>query len=222
MGESQTIRHELRQLKVLQGLCGSVDFDAFPTTPHDAFIIWLREAIAADVKEPHAMTLSTVDKEGRPDARVLILKNVDDCGFHFAVKSTSPKGVQIASQKHVALTFYWPEQGRQVRIRGAAIRRPDQDCKRDFLDRPLESRISATASKQSQVLRDKAQLLEAVSSTRHKLEADPDFVLPGWEVYAVEPVEVEFWQGACDRLHQRLQYVAGPEAGTWRKQVLWP
>ncbi|KAM5343917.1 hypothetical protein ACJ41O_012454 [Fusarium nematophilum] len=219
---ANSLREQLRNLKVLQGPLEAPNFDTFPATPHEAFTAWLQEAIAAGVKEPHAMTLSTVDEHGRPDARVLILKNSDERGFHLAIKADSPKGAQIAAHKHVALTFYWPEQGRQVRIRGAATQLLENECKKDFSDRPLESRIGAIASKQSQVLEDPGQLLEAVNSARRRLEDDPDFDMPGWKVYVVEPEAVEFWQGASDRLHQRLQYVAGSEIGTWKKQLLWP
>lgn len=92
MNSDDSFRIELRNTKVLEGPFPDLDFNTFPETPHDAFKLWFHEAVSAGVKEPHAMTLSTVDESGYPDARVLILKNVDARGWHFAVKADSPKG----------------------------------------------------------------------------------------------------------------------------------
>ncbi|KAI8719463.1 Pyridoxamine 5 -phosphate oxidase [Fusarium sp. LHS14.1] len=134
--ENNTLRNQLRHLKVLEGPLSKCDFEAFPNTPQAAFELWMQEAIEARVKEPHAMTLSTVDDQGWPDARVLILKNVDTRGWHFAIKGNSPKGKQLVTNPYASLTFYWPEQGRQVRIRGRAVQLPEEECRQDFLDRP--------------------------------------------------------------------------------------
>ncbi|CAM1508155.1 Fc.00g050030.m01.CDS01 [Cosmosporella sp. VM-42] len=168
------------------------------------------------------MTLSTVDERGWPDARVLILKNVDSRGWHFAVNADSPKGQQIAENSHVALTFYWPQIGRQIRLRGVASRLPDAECVQDFTARPLGSKVSAMATKQSRVLHDRDELLRAVDEAQKLMEEEPDQVLPKWTVYAVAPDVVEFWQGATDRLHKRLQYVPRRSGGEWQKQLLWP
>ncbi|WAO84289.1 Pyridoxamine 5 -phosphate oxidase [Fusarium falciforme] len=220
--ENHTLRSELRHLKVLEGPLLKCDFETFPNTPQAAFEMWVQEAIEAGVKEPHAMTLSTVDDQGWPDARVLILKNVDARGWHFAVKGNSPKGKQLATNPYAALTFYWPEQGRQVRIRGRAVQLPEGECRQDFLDRPLSSKIAALASQQSQVLERAHQVQQAVESVRQEFEENDDFPLPDWKVYAVDPIAVEFWQGAKDRLHQRLRYKHESAEEPWEKQLLWP
>lgn len=217
-----TTRSLLRSLPVLKGTFHDPDFDNFPDTPQDAFKAWLNAAIQASVHEPHAMTLSTVDDQGWPDARILILKDVDNRGWHFSVKSGSPKGLQIANNHRVALTFYWPEVGRQIRLRGVATRLSDAECQADLNERPLASKISALASKQSQVMSDRKDLDVAMEQAKRTLENDPDSVSLDWSVYAVLPDIVEFWQGSPDRLHHRLQYSRGGNNDGWEKQLLWP
>ncbi|KAM3504745.1 hypothetical protein MY11210_008247 [Beauveria gryllotalpidicola] len=101
--DDDSFRTELRNTKVLEGPFPDLDFDKFPENPHDSFKLWFREAVAAGVREPHAMTVSTVDDQGHPDARILILKNVDARGWQFAVKSDSPKGKQLASTGRMRL-----------------------------------------------------------------------------------------------------------------------
>ncbi|KAE8334044.1 hypothetical protein BDV39DRAFT_188344 [Aspergillus sergii] len=143
MAEQDNIRTQLRNLPVLEGPFAEVNFANFPDTPQDAFRIWLDEAIRAGVKEPHAMMLATVDEQGYPDARVLILKNVDERGWHFAVKADSPKAQQLEANGCAALTFYWPQVGRQIRVRGTAIQLPDAECREDFAERPFKSKLNA-------------------------------------------------------------------------------
>jgi pyridoxamine 5'-phosphate oxidase len=134
----RSLKEKLRGLPSLKGPFQDIDMAALPDTPHEAFREWLDEAIANGIKEPHAMTLSTVDEHAWPDARVLILKNIDERGWHFATKADSPKGQQIAGNCQVALTFYWPQLGRQIRLRGKAIKLPDAECAEDFLGRRIE------------------------------------------------------------------------------------
>ena len=220
--ESNSLRRELRNLKVLQGPLQKCDFDSFPGTPQEAFQRWLHEAVAAGVKEPHAMTVSTVDDDGWPDARVLILKGVDHRGWHFAAKANSPKGRQADGNGHAALTFYWVDQGRQIRIRGKVLRLPRSECDADFDSRPLSSKISALSSKQSEVLEDEGHLRQALEHTRSIVKTGEDVRSLEWIVYAVEPAIVEFWQGAADRLHQRLQYKMKAGEQVWEKSLLWP
>lgn len=168
------------------------------------------------------MTLSTVDECGFPDARVLILKNLDQRGWHFAIKADSPKGKQIVNNPAVALTFYWPEVGRQIRIRGQAVQLPAEDCARDFLERPAGSKATALASKQSAVLEDRATLNEQFRRAQEKIAADADYVSEAWKVFAVAARSVEFWQGATDRMHQRLRYETVDAGKRWVQQMLYP
>ncbi|MDB5487643.1 MAG: pdxH, partial [Reyranella sp.] len=115
------LRDKLRALKSLPGPFPAFDPAAAPADPRDLFSSWLEAAIDAGIREPHAMTLSTVDEDGHPDARILILKNLDEAGWHFATTRTSPKGRQIEASPRAALTFYWQPLGRQVRISGAVV-----------------------------------------------------------------------------------------------------
>jgi len=217
-----SIKEKLRQLPSLKAPLPEFDMSAMPATPHEAFGLWLESAVAANVREPHAMTLSTVDEHGEPDARVLILKNVDTRGWHFAIKSESPKARQIATQPKVALTFYWPALGRQNRMRGEAVLLPAQECAEDFLGRPVGSRVSAIASTQSDILGNEQELAQKLVDAQAFLESNPAHVETGWCVYAVAPTVVEFWQGATDRNHKRLRYTAAQGGTTWTTARLWP
>ncbi|KAF5652411.1 pyridoxamine 5 phosphate oxidase [Fusarium sp. NRRL 25303] len=218
------LQAKLRALPVLEGASHPrEEFTSFPETPHQAFETWLDEAISANVPEPHAVTLSTVDDQGFPDARVLILKNVDHRGWHFAIKATSPKGRQISSNNNVALTFYWPKIGRQIRLRGKANALPRSECEQDWTARSAMAKITAKVSRQSEPLNDphelEAKMVEAVKS--HEIEGQ-ESSSEGWVVYAVAPQTVEFWQASSDRLHQRLKYTWDPAQSTWSKAALWP
>ena len=210
----------LRSLKVLQGPFPRFDMDNAPDDPIMLFREWLNQAIAENVSEPHAMTLSTVDGDGLPDARVLILKNVDKAGFHFAISAASRKGSQLFEHPKAALTFHWKEQARQIRIRGPVIDQGDAASARDYLARPKSSRAAAALGKQSQVLDDPEELSLAVATALGKVEADTEFVTPLWRLKAVDADEIEFWQGTATRNHQRLSYRRHGEA--YEKFRLWP
>lgn len=221
MGE-QSMKDILRQIPSLRGPLPVNNFTTLPERPHEAFKIWLEDALNAEVREPHAMTLSTVDENGWPDARVLILKNVDERGWHFSMKASSPKGRQIEKNHHVALTFYWPALGRQVRMRGPALALPTEECALDFMSRPIGSRKAAMASLQSEVLSDAEDLNDRLAEAQAFLTDHPDHVESGWLVYAVDPFVVEFWQGAIDRNHKRLQYTLSGDGKSWLSARLWP
>lgn len=212
----------LRGLPSLKGPFRPLDLGTFPSGPQEAFIDWLKDAIDNNTKEPHAMTLSTVDEDGFPDARVLILKNLDHRGWHFAIKADSPKGQQILKNPAVALTFYWPHLGRQVRIRGVATQLSAEESARDFFERPIGSKVTALASKQSEVLEDAEKLQQGLHNAQEKMRKEPDYVSPAWTVFAVAPRSVEFWQGATDRMHQRLRYETSPADEEWKKNMLYP
>ncbi|KAJ5935786.1 pyridoxamine 5'-phosphate oxidase [Penicillium verhagenii] len=222
MMQIESFRTDLRNTKVLQGPFPVLNFDTFPETPHDAFKQWFHEATDAGVREPHAMTLSTVDENGYPDARVLILKNVDDRGWHFAVKADSPKGKQLQMNGRAALTFYWPQVARQIRVKGTAIALSDEESALDYQSRPLASRISAVASNQSEVLPDWEELTRNLAETKLKMSENHLVGVTQWRVYAVLPTIVEFWQGSDTRLHRRLRYSYKHEQNEWQRDLLWP
>lgn len=214
------IRELLRGLKSLPGPYLPFDTAQAPAEPETLFLEWLQIAIEAGIREPHSMTLSTVDSDGHPDARVLILKNVDDHGWHFAITRNSPKGRQISQTASVALTFYWPALGRQVRIRGAAQDMGPQVHAADFLARPHGSRAGALLGRQSDVLASDRELEEGLTEQLERLEENPQLVSPQWAVYAVRPDIIEFWQGHEQRRHVRLRYQRNGSA--WTTERLWP
>ena len=214
------LRELLRGLKSLPGPYQPFDVARAPASPEALFAEWLQAAIEAAVREPHAMTLSTVDEDGHPDARVLILKNVDEHGWHFAITRGSPKGRHVRQMPNVALTFYWPALGRQVRLRGVAHDMGAEVQAADFLARPHGSRAGALMGRQSDVLESEQALEDALAVQSRRLEAAPGLVAPQWAVYAVRPDVVEFWQGHEQRRHVRLRYVRG--AAGWATERLWP
>ena len=219
---TQSIQATLRELPSLAGPLPPSELDHLPDTPQDAIQIWLSHAISEKVKEPHAMTLSTVDPEGQPDARVLILKDLDDRGWHFAISADSAKGRQMAASPKVALSFYWPQLGRQVRLRGSAVALSEAESAQSFRGRSAGARATAAASRQSQVLGGADELRGRLGEARRLVRESPDFVLPAWRACVVRPDAVEFWQGASDRMHERLQYVRGADGDAWEKRRLWP
>ena len=214
------LRATLRALPVLAGSAPEFVPDQAPDDPISLFAEWLETAVRQGVPEPHAMTLSTVDDTGQPDARVLILKDVDADGWHFAVTAASAKGAQLAANPVAALTFYWPAQVRQIRIRGVVTADSRDRAAADFLARSTGARALALLGRQSQPLTRPADVDGALPAARARLDADPTLVPDEWTSYAVAPDRVEFWQGDPERRHRRLLYVRA--AGTWESSLLWP
>ncbi|NLR97673.1 pyridoxamine 5'-phosphate oxidase [Rhizobium sp. P38BS-XIX] len=214
------MRDDLRLLKSLAGPFPAFDPDLTPDEPRELFSQWLRDAIAADIKEPHAMVLSTVDENGMPDARVLILKNLDHRGWHFATTGEGPKGRQIALNPSVSLTFYWSALGRQVRLRGVALQAETHERDADFRARATGAKAVALIGRQSDVMGSRHDLEDALRQQHRRLHEEPDLVASGWALFIVMPHEVEFWQGNSDRRHDRLRYRR--EKAGWIKEQLWP
>ena len=193
-----------------------------PPAPHELFLEWLRDA-GEGVLAPHAFTLSTVDATGAPDARVVVLKDVDAAGFYVASSADSPKGVQLAKDPRAALTFFWPGRGRQVRVRGTAAPCDPEVSASDFRERSPASRVEAFIGHQSEVLADPSELRAAAQEAERRVRADPDLVAPGWTRYLITPLSVEFWQASPDRRHVRLRYRRDPDTPTgWLTERLWP
>ncbi|KKC39345.1 oxidase [Devosia epidermidihirudinis] len=214
MTDLNSTRDLLRNLPSLAGPLWPFVTEDAPDAPQTLFSTWLRDAIDAGIAEPHAMTLSSVDAAGHPDARVLILKDVDQSGWHFASVSDGPKGRQIAANPNVALTFYWQRFGRQVRIRGEAIALSAEASARDFAARSPVARAMAMVGRQSDTLGERSDIERALRSGINE-----DVTL-SWTVYAVAPRSVEFWQGDADRRHVRLRYERQTDG--WSKALLWP
>ncbi|MDT7724759.1 MAG: pyridoxamine 5-phosphate oxidase [Actinomycetota bacterium] len=190
-----------------------------PRTPQQLFLGWLDEA-GEHVLAPHAVTLSTVDSEGAPDARVVILKDVDHAGWYVASSADSPKGIQLAKDPRAALTFFWPGRGRQVRLRGRVTPTSAEISADDFRNRPPASRAEALIGHQSEVLEHPDDLLRAAEAAARRIEENPDLVAEGWTRYLITPDSVEFWQASHDRRHVRLRYRRDGE--DWLRERLWP
>ena len=215
-----TVRELIRGLPVLRGCAPEFDPDAAPENPVELFVAWFEHAVYAGVTEPHAMTVSTTDPQGRPNARVLILKDVDESGWHFAVSAVSRKGSDITANPVAALTFYWPELARQVRVSGPVVADGPEVSAQDFLARSVGSRATAMTRRQSQPLVDENELTAALEKAHHEIERDPQIVPDEWISYAVRADRVEFWQGDAGRRHRRLCYEADGES--WCRTRLWP
>jgi pyridoxamine 5'-phosphate oxidase len=210
----------LRSLPTLAAQPLEFDLGTAPNDPVQLFLEWLGTAVEHQVPEPHAMTVSTGDERG-PDARVLILKDLDDRGWWFATSSSSPKGRQLARSAHAALTFHWPLVGRQVRVRGPVIRGSAAESAADFADRSAGARAVALASRVSEPLQSEVELDEAVRRAKADLDRDPALPFPSWQLYAVVADRVEFWQSDSRRRHRRLQY-ARADGESWTHHALWP
>lgn len=192
------------------------------SAPVPQFRAWLDEALAAHLDEPTAMTVSTVDPDGQPSARVVLLKGLpDDATFLFYTNYDSRKGRELAAQPRAALTFFWPGLERQVRVEGRVEKAPDTMSTDYFQSRPRGSQVGAWASPQSQPIADR----ETLEAREHEVEQqfagqDPLPRPPHWGGYLLHPTRVEFWQGRPSRLHDRIVY---EQAGdTWRRSRLAP
>ncbi|MEU0879222.1 pyridoxal 5'-phosphate synthase [Lentzea sp. NPDC005914] len=215
-----TVADLLRGLPSLAGPLPAFDPSDVPANPDELFAAWLSEAISAGLIEPHALTLSTVDVEGRPSARVLILKDLVDGVWHFASSALSRKGKELANTPFAALTFYWPVLGRQVRVRGAVSVANGEDSARDFLARSPSARANALLGRQSDLLADRGELEQALAESIKQVEGDPSAVAPAWTLYHLAADEVEFWQGDTSRKHARVQY--SRSGSGWTRAMLWP
>lgn len=187
--------------------------------PISQFEIWLNEAFAAEVHEPTAMNVATVGADGKPQARMVLLKEVNEQGFVFFSNYTSRKGQAIDANPFVALTFFWAELERQVRVEGSIFRLPENESDEYFASRPYTSRLGAWASEQSQVIENKNVLISraAMFGVKHPINVPRP---PHWGGYVIAPERVEFWQGRPSRLHDRIVYRRGN--GVWQKERLAP
>ena len=210
----------LRAIRVFDGELPAFDPAAVPDDPVALFVDWIVGAIEAGTPEPHVAVLSTVDEAGRPDARALILKDVDERGWWFASSSAGPKGTQLAARPFAALTWYWPGQARQIRVRGE-VRPADPDVSAaDFLARAPGGRAEALVGRQSEPLADPALLAEALADAEARIAAEPGLVAKDWTRYVLRADEVQFFQGSQQRKHTRVAYRRTGE--DWSHTLLWP
>jgi pyridoxamine 5'-phosphate oxidase len=211
----------LRGLEVFPAELPEFDVRSAPGDPVTLFLTWLAEAVRDKVLGPHAMTLATADAAGRVSSRVLICKDVDADGrWYFASDAESVKGRDLAANPCAAASFYWPQQGRQIRISGLAASAGTQASAADFLARPPASRAAALVGRQSEPVDDPADLDAAFRQSQAAVDADPGLIAPGWTLYALSADAVEFWQADQQRRHIRLQYQR--TADNWTTRRLWP
>lgn len=188
--------------------------------PFGLFVDWLAEARAHEINDSNAMTLATVDADGLPDARIVLLKDVDARGFTFYSNRESAKGVELDASPSAALVFHWKSLRRQVRVRGPVESVSPEEADAYFASRARESRIGAWASDQSRPLSDRQALIDAVAEQTARFEGE-DVPRPDrWNGWRVRPSAIEFWRDRPFRLHDRLRFVRAGEA--WRRERLWP
>lgn len=191
------------------------------TTPLAQLQHWLNQALTSQVNEPTAMNIATVDENGKPSARMVLLKEINEQGLVFFSNYHSRKGQEIEKNPFAAATFFWAELERQVRVEGKIQRLPESESDAYFSSRPYSSRIGAWASRQSEVLKSKTTLMSRAAgiATKYPLHVPRP---PFWGGYLLLPEAVEFWQGRPSRLHDRICYHQNQQAQQWIKERLYP
>jgi pyridoxamine 5'-phosphate oxidase len=186
------------------------------------FRLWLNEALAAQLEEPTALTLSTVSATGQPSARVVLLKGLpEDNGFLFYTNYESRKGQELAAQPLAAISFFWPGLERQVRVEGRVEKAPEALSTEYFQSRPRSSQLGAWASPQSQVIESREELEAREAELAQQFgDQDPLPRPPHWGGYILRPQRIEFWQGRPSRLHDRIVYER--EGSAWHRSRLAP
>jgi pyridoxamine 5'-phosphate oxidase len=199
----------------------TLDITNVSNDPIAQFNKWFDEAIKAKVLEPNAMSLATVSNDHPPSCRIVLLKGIEENKFLFYTNYQSHKGKELENNPVCALTFFWPELERQIRIEGIAGRVSENKSIEYFQSRPLDSQISAWASPQSSIIQNRIILEDRVKQIEKKFEGNKVLPKPHqWGGYEVDPLLIEFWQGRQSRLHDRLEYIKVD--GSWKAHRLAP
>ena len=199
---------------------GSLSEEDVQKNPIDQFNIWFDQARHAELPEPNAMTVASVDADGKPSARVVLIKEVTPQGFVFFTNYESRKGQALTHNPQAALLFFWPELERQIRIEGTVEKLSEDASDEYFHSRPLDSRIGAWASPQSQVIPGRSVLVTKAAEYALKFALNPPRP-PHWGGFKVKPHTLEFWQGRPSRLHDRIRYTQ-QAYGMWKIERLAP
>jgi pyridoxamine 5'-phosphate oxidase len=202
-------------------LRGGLKREDLAEDPISQFEVWLKQAIDADIQDPTAMTVATVNANGQPSQRIVLLKQVDQKGFVFFTNYESRKAKEIEANPLVSLHFPWHMLERQVKICGRAERVSTAESLKYFLSRPEESQLAAWASEQSRPVSSRQVLMQQFNAIKNKFSKGeiplPDF----WGGYRIVPSSIEFWQGGANRLHDRFEYQQQSD-GTWAIERLAP
>lgn len=199
----------------------TLDTQSVLQDPIRQFTKWFDEAIRANVPEPNAMNLATVNENGRPASRIVLLKGIENNMFIFFTNYQSRKGKELEQNPACALTFFWPELERQIRIEGIALRIDEKRSEQYFQSRPRGSQVGAWASPQSSVISDRSLLEERAKQIEAKYKGEEVLPRPNqWGGYEINPLMIEFWQGRPSRLHDRILYTK--DDGAWKINRLAP
>lgn len=188
--------------------------------PFDQFDRWFKEALDDDLTDANAMTLATATSDGKPSARIVLLKDYGREGFRFYTNYNSRKGKELQQNKNAALCFYWAELNRQIRVEGTVTKASEENSANYFASRPRKSKLAAHASNQSSALSSRDELEQKFKLAAEKYENEQVPVPEYWGGFILEPVTIEFWQGRPSRMHDRLVY--HQEDGGWNVKRLSP
>jgi pyridoxamine 5'-phosphate oxidase len=207
-----TLRHDFSKQTL-----NEKDVDANPILQFEK---WFKEAVGAHVNEPNAMTVSTATKDGKPSARILLLRNFNEKGFVFYTNYTSRKGVEIGLNPYCALLFFWPELERQVRIEGILQKQTAEESDLYFNTRPRGSKLGAWTSEQSKVIESRDVLEKEYQKLSENFPGENIPRPANWGGFILKPLSIEFWQGRPSRLHDRIIYTQ--ENQIWKIERLAP
>jgi len=199
----------------------SGDFTA-ADEPLQLFAAWLKDASASEPRDPTAMTLATVDADGSPNARMVLLKGADERGFVFYTNVNSQKGRELDAHPRAALVFHWKSLNRQIRIRGPVETVTDTEADAYFASRPKQAQIGAWASKQSAPLESRLAFEKQVALYAAKYAIGTVPRPPYWSGYRILPLKIEFWHDRPFRLHDRIEFHRESLTAPWRKTRLYP
>jgi pyridoxamine 5'-phosphate oxidase len=197
-------------------------FEPDTDNPFQLFDRWYRKAAETEVNDPNAMTVATADADGRPSARILLLKDFDEHGFVFYSNFESQKGRELTVNPFAALCFHWKSVRRQVRVTGPVVRVSDEEADAYFNSRPRGSRVGAWASQQSRPLADRPALMAAVEKADKAHPGENVPRPPYWSGWRLTPLAIEFWQDGEFRLHDRFRFSRAMEDAPWGVERLFP
>ncbi len=209
---------DMKDIPVLTAAFGFAERD----DPFALFADWLKDAEKSEPNDPNAMSLATVDEEGLPNVRMVLLKGFDDKGFAFYTNFESQKGQEILATMKAAINFHWKTLRRQVRVRGLVEQVSDEEADAYFKSRPRESRIGAWASQQSRPLESPFALETAVAMTAARYAIGTVPRPPHWSGFRIKPLSIEFWHDRPFRLHDRVSFRRPDPAARWSKTRLYP